>query len=93
MQYFKTPQLTRPATTFVFLDEQADTLNDGFFVNRLEDQPSTWGNLPGSYHGGAASFAFADGHQERHRWLVPETIRPVRGARMESFPGLPGDGF
>ena len=91
MQFFKKAELKNPTDTFVFLDEQADTLNDGFFVNRLEDY--MWGNVPGSYHTGAANFSFADGHVEGHRWKVPNTIPPVHGARIDSFAASPPTDF
>jgi prepilin-type N-terminal cleavage/methylation domain-containing protein/prepilin-type processing-associated H-X9-DG protein len=75
-QFFKTTEILNPAGIFVFLDEHCDTLNDGFFVNRLDDY--VWGNLPGSYHNGAVNLSFADGHVESHRWVVPETVQPAR---------------
>jgi len=76
LQFFKTTEIPNPAGIFVFLDEHCDTLNDGFFVNRLDDY--VWGNLPGSYHNGAVNLSFADGHLESHRWVVPETVQPAR---------------
>jgi prepilin-type N-terminal cleavage/methylation domain-containing protein/prepilin-type processing-associated H-X9-DG protein len=76
VQFFKSSEIPDPSGIFVFLDEHCDTINDGFFVNRLDD--GKWGNLPGSYHGGAANFSFADGHTEIHRWVVGDTIRPAR---------------
>jgi prepilin-type N-terminal cleavage/methylation domain-containing protein/prepilin-type processing-associated H-X9-DG protein len=82
LQFFKSTDLIKPANVFVFLDEHPDTINDGFFMNRLEEY--SWGNLPASYHNGAASFSFADGHAEAHRWVVTTgpgaTLRPnVKG--------------
>ena len=91
VQYFKKSQFLNPSGTFVFLDEHADTINDGFFVNRLEDY--AWGNLPGSYHNGGANFSFADGHVESHRWLVPATVRPVMRTRIDKFPAAPQTDF
>jgi len=79
-QYYKTSDVANPSGIFVFLDEQADTINDGFFVNRLEDY--AWGNLPGSYHNSGVNLSFADGHQEGHQWLVPSTLRPVLKQRL-----------
>lgn len=89
MQFFKQAEIPNPSGIFVFLDEHCDTLNDGFFVNRLDD--GAWGNLPGSYHNGAANFSFADGHVEAHRWLVPATVQParknaVRGHQISTTP-------
>jgi prepilin-type N-terminal cleavage/methylation domain-containing protein/prepilin-type processing-associated H-X9-DG protein len=79
-QFYKITETPDPSGIFVFIDEHCDTINDGFFVNRLDTLE--WGNLPGSYHNGAANLSFADGHTETHRWLS-NTIRPARenGAR------------
>jgi len=91
LQFFELADIRAPASTFVFLDEQADTINDGFFVNVLEE--SAWGNLPASYHDGAANLTFADGHQETHRWLVPATVRPVMKTRFPPFAATPPTDF
>jgi prepilin-type N-terminal cleavage/methylation domain-containing protein/prepilin-type processing-associated H-X9-DG protein len=91
-QYFKTSDLLSPALIYVFLDEHPDTLNDGFFMNRWDEYK--WGNLPGSYHNGAANFSFADGHVEPHRWVVPETVRPARqGGAGGAFAATPPTDF
>jgi prepilin-type N-terminal cleavage/methylation domain-containing protein/prepilin-type processing-associated H-X9-DG protein len=88
IQFFKTSDFTKPADIFVFLDEHPDTINDGFFMNRLEQ--SQWGNLPASYHNGAANLSFADGHMASHRWVVPDTVRPARqGGAGGGFPASP----
>ena len=89
LQFFKTADIHTPSGIFVFLDEHCDTLNDGFFVNRLDDYE--WGNLPGSYHNGAVNLSFADGHVESHRWVVAQTVQPasknaVRGAKLPAAP-------
>jgi prepilin-type N-terminal cleavage/methylation domain-containing protein/prepilin-type processing-associated H-X9-DG protein len=91
VQFFKQAAIVNPSGIFVFLDEHADTINDGFFVNRLDEY--MWGNLPASYHNRAANFSFADGHAESHRWLVPETVRPVTHARINAFPASPTTDF
>jgi prepilin-type processing-associated H-X9-DG protein/prepilin-type N-terminal cleavage/methylation domain-containing protein len=90
-QFYKKTEVPNTSGIFVFLDEHADTLNDGFFVNRLEDYE--WGNLPGSYHNGGANFSFVDGHVESHRWQVPSTVRPVTRARVSLFPASPRTDF
>lgn len=91
LQFLKATSFNNTAGIFVFLDENADTLNDGFFVNRLDE--NTWGNLPGSYHNGAVNLVFADGHLESHRWQVPSTIHAVQRARVASFPAAPTTDF
>src|SRR4051794_34848821 len=37
VQFFKIAAMPAPSSIFVFLDEHCDTINDGFFVNRLDD--------------------------------------------------------
>lgn len=91
VQFFKMSEVSKPSDVFVFLDEQADTLNDGFFVNRLDEYG--WGNVPGSYHNGAVNLSFSDGHVETHRWLVPGTVRPVLRTRIDKFPASPTTDF
>jgi prepilin-type N-terminal cleavage/methylation domain-containing protein/prepilin-type processing-associated H-X9-DG protein len=92
VQFLKMKSIINPSGIFVFLDEHCDTINDGFFVNRLEEY--IWGNLPGSYHNGGLSISFADGHVETHRWLVPGTVRaPVQGAVSGVLTATPATDF
>ena len=88
VQFFKLTDFPTPAHIYVFLEEHPDTINDGFFMNRWDVY--TWGNLPASYHNGAANLSFADGHLESHRWIVPDTVRPARpGGVGGSFAASP----
>jgi prepilin-type N-terminal cleavage/methylation domain-containing protein/prepilin-type processing-associated H-X9-DG protein len=71
-----------PAMTIVFVDERADSMNDGEWCSTLRgwpDQPTQWYivDVPGSYHGGACGFAFCDGHSEIHMWKDPRTTPPM----------------
>ena len=52
---------------FVTLDENPNTINDGFFVVD-PNQPTTWVDIPASYHNHACGFGFADGHAEIKKW-------------------------
>jgi prepilin-type processing-associated H-X9-DG protein len=68
-----------PSQTFVLIDEREDSINDGYFVVDMQGYPdrgASWKivDYPASYHNGAATFAFADGHSEIHRWTNPRTI-------------------
>lgn len=55
-----------PVDTWVFLDEQPDSINDaGFFC----PHQTAWVDVPATYHNGAGGFSFADGHAEIHKWL------------------------
>ena len=90
-QFYKISEMPDPSNTFVFLDEHCDTINDGFFVNRLDTYQ--WGNLPGSYHNNAANLSFADGHVESHRW-TGDAIRPARqGGVGGTFAANPATDF
>jgi prepilin-type N-terminal cleavage/methylation domain-containing protein/prepilin-type processing-associated H-X9-DG protein len=71
-QFLRMQQFPRPALFYTFIEEHPDTINDGYFMNRWDE--IKWGNLPASYHNGAANMAWADGHLERRRWL-PDTVR------------------
>ncbi|EEF60851.1 type II secretion system protein [Pedosphaera parvula] len=77
--YLKANDLTcpTPAMAFIFCDEHGDSIEDGWFqINN--DAAQSWGNVPGSYHGGTCGFSFADGHAEQHKWQTPNILIPVR---------------
>ena len=57
-----------PVNTWVFLDESPGTINDGFFVCDPFGYPTTWVDVPASYHNGACGISFADGHAEIRKW-------------------------
>ncbi len=57
-----------PAMLFVTLDENPNTINDGFFVVNVGNPPTTWVDVPASYHNRAGGFGFADGHAEIKKW-------------------------
>jgi prepilin-type N-terminal cleavage/methylation domain-containing protein/prepilin-type processing-associated H-X9-DG protein len=75
-QFLKQTDVRSPAMTWVTVDEQADSINDAFFVVGLN--PQYWGDLPASYHNGACGFSFADGHAEVHKWRSSTSIYPVK---------------
>lgn len=91
VQFFKVSDIPNPSQIYVFLDEHPDTINDGFFMNRWDEY--RWGNLPASYHNGAANLSYADGHVEPHRWVLADTRRPgVKGGAAGTFePAGPED--
>jgi prepilin-type N-terminal cleavage/methylation domain-containing protein/prepilin-type processing-associated H-X9-DG protein len=92
VQFFKMTSIVRPGMMFVFIEEHPDTINDGFFLNSWSTYK--WGNLPASYHASGADMAFADGHLDRHRWQVPDTVRePKKGAAGGGFDANPTTDF
>ena len=91
VQFFKLTTIPHPAQIFVFLDEHPDSINDGYFLNK--DTYYQWIDLPASYHNGAASLAFADGHSELHRWQSQSTKVPAQAfAAMLPAPISHGEG-
>lgn len=59
------------ANTWVFLDEDYRSINDGGFAVGM--QTSEWIDWPSTAHNNAAGFAFADGHSEVHKWIDGDT--------------------
>ena len=87
-QFFKESQIPRASDIFVFLDEHPITIDDGYFLIKVNSSsgvysssaakyPSWSDDLPASFHNGSASFSFADGHSSLHRWLGKRTIQPA----------------
>jgi prepilin-type N-terminal cleavage/methylation domain-containing protein/prepilin-type processing-associated H-X9-DG protein len=80
--YFKQSDLNVPGATqvFVFLDMREDSIDMGNFATNMRgyspNNPNAYGffDLPGSYHGGANSFSFADGHSESRKWKDARTF-------------------
>lgn len=85
VQFFRMTDIPHPADIFVFVEEHPDSINDGYFLNVF--YKNHWNDLPASYHGGAAAFAFADGHAQLHRWARASTRQPLQADGVE-FPVL-----
>lgn len=74
-----------PSTAWVFIDEHADSINDGFFHVDMADT-TTWADLPASYHGESGALSFADGHSEIRRWTDASIVdRPVTKVQYVPF--------
>ncbi len=77
-QFLKMFTIVRPALMHVTIDEHADSINDGYFLNNPESMQANWGDTPASYHNGAGGISFADGHSEIHKWYGAATKIPVK---------------
>jgi prepilin-type N-terminal cleavage/methylation domain-containing protein/prepilin-type processing-associated H-X9-DG protein len=88
-RYNKMSDITAPAPAqlWVFNDEHPDSINDAWEITAVTD-PSQFVDLPASYHGGAGSFGFADGHSEIHKWLESSTIVKCSFIGRNGFPTL-----
>ncbi|HEY5911289.1 MAG TPA: type II secretion system protein [Verrucomicrobiae bacterium] len=74
-QFLKLSQVPKPAKTWLVLDEQPDSINDGYFITSPTD--NFWSDRPASYHNGACGFSFADGHSEIRKWRSDSSKYPV----------------
>jgi prepilin-type N-terminal cleavage/methylation domain-containing protein/prepilin-type processing-associated H-X9-DG protein len=90
-----------PSLTWVLVDENPISINDGFFCPTFEGyniaSPAT-SNLrlpdaPASYHNGACGFSFADGHSEIHRWTDSRTKKADPTAENHNSPTKNRDVF
>jgi prepilin-type N-terminal cleavage/methylation domain-containing protein len=66
-----------PVNCWVFLDECPGTINDPFFVCDPFGYPSTWVDIPASYHNQAGALSFADGHSQIRRWHDPVLLGQI----------------
>ena len=75
--YGKMSDVTKPAPAdlWILLDEDYRSINDAAFAVTMVENKLL--DAPGSYHGAACGWAFADGHSEIHRWKDGRT--PVTG--------------
>ncbi|HEX4120977.1 MAG TPA: prepilin-type N-terminal cleavage/methylation domain-containing protein [Verrucomicrobiae bacterium] len=58
--------LLGPSSTWVFIDENPHSINDGSFI--CDPTYTSWIDYPASYHAGAGGIAFADGHDQIKLW-------------------------
>lgn len=80
--------LPGPSQIFVTLDEHADWMDDSIFnfdPGKTVGQQSMR-ELPGSYHGGAGTLSFADGHSEMKKWRDSRVTPPVRKITGSTIP-------
>jgi prepilin-type N-terminal cleavage/methylation domain-containing protein/prepilin-type processing-associated H-X9-DG protein len=71
-----------PANLLTLLDEHPDSINDAGWAFQMHDPDqraqAKLVDIPASYHNGAGSLSFADGHSEVHKWLDARTKPPIR---------------
>jgi prepilin-type N-terminal cleavage/methylation domain-containing protein/prepilin-type processing-associated H-X9-DG protein len=74
--YYKESDLRQlgPAQTWVFVDENPYSINDGSFICDDGADAADWVDCPASYHNGAAGISFADGHAQIKRWHDPTVL-------------------
>ena len=85
-----------PSDAFVFVDEQADSINDGFLLVAMANnnvslgQTGVWYDRPAGYHGQSGNLSFADGHAESRLWHDPQIANdPVIGVNPAPYTQFP----
>ena len=91
--YYKQPQIIdpSPALAWVFIDEHADSINDGFFRVNMSST-TQWEDCPANYHGASGALSFADGHSEIKRWTDSSLLSravPTKTAMTKPFTASP----
>jgi prepilin-type N-terminal cleavage/methylation domain-containing protein/prepilin-type processing-associated H-X9-DG protein len=85
--FSKHSSITRPAKTWVLIDEHPDSINDAACAVEMVRPAGTSGRIidfPASFHNGACGLSFADGHSEIHKWLGKAIKPPVRNVGISS---------
>lgn len=74
-----------PSLSWLFTDEHPDSIDDGILYTNPNETNGTgiFTELPSSDHNGACGISFADGHSEIHKWLDPQTVRPVTYTQVQ----------
>ncbi len=90
--YHKQGDIRAPAKRWVIMDEHEDSINDAKFGVNLRDRGfrTRFVDWPASYHSGAGSLAFADGHADIHQWRDPRTKQDLTGMDLARLPS-PGN--
>lgn len=78
-----------PQTTFVFTEEHPDSINDPTFL--ADPASRNFYDLPASFHEGAATFSFTDGHVETRRWQNSRIRQPIRFTTFTPVATTPND--
>jgi prepilin-type N-terminal cleavage/methylation domain-containing protein/prepilin-type processing-associated H-X9-DG protein len=63
-----------PSRVFAFLDENANTIEDGVFL-LYRNPDETWQNAPSDRHTQGLNLSFTDGHCEHWKWRYPKQMQ------------------
>lgn len=74
-----------PSSTWFYIDEDADSLNDGGFAVGVAN--AEWIDWPGTYHNNACGLAFGDGHSEIKKWSDSRTKVVNGNVSRRTVPG------
>jgi prepilin-type N-terminal cleavage/methylation domain-containing protein/prepilin-type processing-associated H-X9-DG protein len=92
INFLRADQLTlakglAPSMAFVLIEENPNTINDGYFVED-PNQPKQWIDSPAHYYINAGNLSFADGHSETRIWTDAGVLSGKSGGQT-GFPANP----
>jgi prepilin-type N-terminal cleavage/methylation domain-containing protein/prepilin-type processing-associated H-X9-DG protein len=71
--FTKQTSIHNAALTWVLIDENPVSINDGWFLVR-PNVPTVWRDVPAAYHNNAGGMSYADGHAEIKKWKDSSVI-------------------
>ena len=77
-----------PSETFVFIDENPATVNDGFWAID-PTQTAKWIDTPAHYHLNGGNLSFVDGHAANRRWTDSQILSDHKSAGLAGFASDP----
>jgi len=88
VMFRKQVDITSPSKTWVTLDENPATINDGWL--KVHPTGTQWVDSPAHYHNNAGGLSFADGHAEIRKWTDSKvlTTKTVNFPKDPSSPDL-----
>ena len=79
-------QITSPATSLTFIEEDISTIDDGHFL--YSDTVDSWYNVPSWRHANGDTLSFADGHEEYWKWRSALPTTDLGGGGTETDPAV-----
>jgi prepilin-type N-terminal cleavage/methylation domain-containing protein len=92
MRYLKHHHILEPSNRLTFLNQRADTLENGYFVighvGIFDPEQYGWHEFPERNHGKITPIAFSDGHIENHKWITkwPEMTKQFNTSPIDGAP-------
>jgi prepilin-type N-terminal cleavage/methylation domain-containing protein/prepilin-type processing-associated H-X9-DG protein len=78
VDYIKVTDIAKPSQSMVFIDENPNTINDGYWAQD-PTQRTQWIDSPAHYHNSGANMSFADGHAEARKWSDINVLKGASG--------------
>jgi prepilin-type N-terminal cleavage/methylation domain-containing protein len=88
--YTKLGNIVKPSDTWVFIDENENTINDPAFavVMATSSASAILQDVPSGRHGGSTGMSFSDGHSIVHKWKSATTYTVIPGGLVSDSGGV-----